>query len=292
MRPEDLWIGNSAGFAKHNTQAELLARLPITHPVLGGFTWSARAGNAGEVYGEDDTGGRLNRLGLPNPGLSNNADELRAMVTLLSNAGMHVSINFAGFTAGEYADCADTVYCAGADEGEVNFGCPNTEAVVPSFYPALIWKNMIAIGDRTPPDFPLAVKLSPYSDPRLLEQVADCLNQLTRTGSWQKRELRVVLSNTFPNAYAFKPGTLEPLLSGDGFGGFSGNGYQPIVLGQVKRFRELLDPRIGITAAGDIEWSLDVLRYAECGADRFQVGNAFMWHEDGRVFERILAALS
>lgn len=292
MQADHIKIGNSAGFAKHMKEAELLAKLPITHAILGSFTVEPRDGNSGEVYGENDRGGRLNCLGMPNPGLTPENLELPAMVQTLQNAEKHVSVSIAGFCPDDYANAAHKVCGMGADEAEINLGCPNADHAIFSFDLKEMRIALNKIGMQTPSNFPLSLKLSPYSNPEELKNVAKLLNELSGYGYWQDRPLRVVCSNTFPNAYAFKPGTLEPLLSGSGYGGYSGPGYKAIALGQVKQFRELLKPHIGITGVGDIQNAQDVKEFYAAGADRVQVGNAFMAHEDGRIFGEILAGLN
>lgn len=291
MRLEELDIGNAAGFAKHRQEAELLARLPITTAVLGAYTWEALPGNEGEVYAEADRGGRLNRLGMPNLGLNSENAELKEMVAILLTAEKQVAVNFAGFTADEYGKAARAVYSAGATIGEVNFGCPNINKDIVSFNQNVMGKCLMAIKDQTPSSFSLDLKLSPYSNPAELLRIAVFINVVS-LDMFADRKIRVVCSNTYPNAYAFKPGTTKPLLSGTGYGGYSGPGYKPIVLGQVKQFREHLRPEIEIVAVGDIQSAQDIYEYAAVGATGFQIGNAFFWNEDGHVFQEILTELA
>lgn len=281
---------NSAGYAKTLAHAELLAKLPIKYALLGVFTWKQRDGQSGDVYGQTDRGGRLNALGMPNVGLKHGKDQLRAMIDVLHKADKIVIVNTAAETPADFAAAVRVAYEAGADIVEVNIACPNTEASIIAYDIGLTRAVLGKVHTALPVDFPLMVKVAVYH-PRELKLMAETLNFFARHVSWSQRDLCVVCSNTWPNAYAFKPGTLEPLLSNSGYGGLSGPGYKPIVLGQVKQFRELLDERVSIWAAGDIQNGQDVREYAHLGASGFQVGNAFMWEQDGRVFERIIADL-
>lgn len=281
-----LRLSNSAGYAKTLAHAKRLAKLPITHAVIGAFTWKQRDGNSGDVYAETDRGGRLNALGMPNVGLEHDLEHLKAMIDVLHTAGKIVIVNIAAQTPADFASAARVAYEAGADIVEVNIACPNTETAIIAYDMHETRLVLDAVHAAVPAEFAILIKLAPYN-PTEIVWVADVLNYYAKLSSWRNRSVGVVCSNTWPNAYAFKPGTLEPLLSNSGYGGYSGPGYKPIVLGQVKQFKAKLDPRMEIWAAGDIQNAQDIREYAHLGATGFQVGNAFMWGEDGRVFERI-----
>lgn len=280
-------FGVAAGWCKTPHHVGQIAKTPITHIFAGSVVTQRRDGNPGDVLGKNDRGGGLNSLGMPYE-----PQELRDLVTAAHDAGKQIIINVAGFSPEEYGELANAAYEAGSDGVELNFGCPNVrdggqQKPIMSFDEHSLQASFSQVDLMTPSTFPVFSKLSPYSNPNELIRVANLISDIATTGNWNDRPMWVTTSNTFANAYAFRPGTTNPLLTA-GYGGFSGPGYKPIALGQVRQFSEHLFDCVGIVGVGDIQTGQDILEYQTCGASMFQIGSAFMHDEDFRVFERVL----
>lgn len=123
------------------------------------------------------------------------------------------------------------------------------------------------------------VKLSPYSDPVLLAEVADAL---------EDKEVTIVTCNTFANAWMFREEDNRPAIEfGKHLGGYGGVGMKPIALGQVAQFREHL-PNHHIIGVSGIETGRDMWDYLQVGANEIQVGSAYYFTENPRIFSDIL----
>ncbi len=130
-------------------------------------------------------------------------------------------------------------------------------------------------------DANILVKLSPFSNPADLSEVASVLGE-------SKLVKAVVTCNTFPNAFAID-GDGDPWISpGGGLAGMAGPALKPIGMGQVKQFRAQLPERIQIVGVGGIRSGQDVLDYLRAGADAVAIATSLV-EEGPAVFSRILS---
>lgn len=264
-------VSNAAGTVKHFDQARRLARAPVAEVVIGSYTIEACDGNAGNVYASRD-GVVLNALGLPNPGLPH----LRYYADDFASLNKPVVVSIAGFTVAEYKRLASE--CHWAHAIEVNFGCPNVwdsgvQHRIGSFEPQYVFKVLTVVrdalsGSRTK----VRVKLSPFSDPLLLADVADVVSDVGIEA--------IVASNTFPN------GWLPDALS-VAYGGVSGAAMKAIVLGQVRQFVALGHR---VIAAGGVRSGADLADYEAACASGVQVASRYLdGGEDPGVFADLIA---
>jgi dihydroorotate dehydrogenase (fumarate) len=174
---------------------------------------------------------------------------------------------------------------AGVDLIEVNLGCPNVwegskQKQIASFNPDLVGKILSWIEQEVGRNALVAVKISPFSDPSALAELADRL-------TWHPVVKVVTTTNTFPNAFAFAgKDRARPLIS-VGLAGLAGPAMKPIGLGQVKQLRALLPEHIQIMGVGGIVTGDDVHDYLAAGATCTQIATTFL-QQGPRVFSRIL----
>lgn len=118
----------------------------------------------------------------------------------------------------------------------------------------------------------LRVKLPPYSDFVLLQEVAQLIGGL----GGDCCRVTVVTSNTFPIGflYQWQNNKLSPALTyGEGYGGLSGEGFRGFALGQVRQFRKHLSDSHSIIGVGGISIGRDILEFLDSGANEVQVGS-------------------
>lgn len=201
----------------------------------------------------------LNSFGMPNRGMDYYQKILPSMVDVIHKAKKKAVLNIAGFQVSDYEKLAELSRLV--DLLELNLGCPNVKdkgshQEIISFNPELIDQIIKAVQKvaRTP----LMVKVSPYSNPGQLEQVALILRQ--------NKVAAVVTSNTFPNG-VFTGTTIK---GAAGHAGISGKALMPIAIGQVSQFRRLLPRSIAVIGVGGVETKQDTRAYFEAGADMVQ----------------------
>jgi dihydroorotate dehydrogenase (fumarate) len=283
-------ITNAAGDCKTLEQVQELARAPLDAVTLGSILHQNRPGNEGETFwlcDEPKAEGSwaLNSRGLPCPGkfYYDGERKLGAMWNALNDTGKQFRISIAGFSPEDYEKTA--AMAAGlADELEINLGCPNVwgeggQKPIASFDLDLT-KEIVNRVHRLRPLLPLAVKLSPYSDPLMLARMAELIKTLPVQA--------VVTCNTFPNALAFRKNGKQAISVGAGLAGLSGPALKPIALGQVRQFRDLLPSEIKVVGVGGIRSGQDVLDFVRAGADSVQVGTHWM-HYGAKVFGEIMS---
>jgi dihydroorotate dehydrogenase len=259
-------ISNAAGTVKLIEQAQRVARAPVAEVVIGSYTIDPRDGNGGKVY-ESRAGIVLNALGLPNPSAMYACEHRDEFLAL----GKPVVVSIAGFQVQEFAVLTSMFDWAQAIE--VNLGCPNVwddgeQKRIGSFDPAYVRAVLREVEGFAK----VRVKLSPYSDPVLLAEVAGVVDDFEVEA--------VVASNTFPN------GWLPDALSVS-YGGVSGSVMKAIVLGQVRQFVALGHR---VIAAGGVRAGADLADYEAAGAIGVQVASRYLdGGEDPGVFADLLA---
>ncbi|KQC38554.1 dihydroorotate oxidase [Frankia sp. ACN1ag] len=290
-------VMNAAGTCKSVRDVDVFARSAVAAIVVGSITRQPRTGNAGNVYWP----GRvysINALGLPNRGLDYYGAHLPGMVERAHEAGKPLIVSVAGFDVGEYRELAEVVAQAGVDLIELNLACPNVwdggaQKRIACFDPGQTAAICTAVGDallaRAGGDpagrVPYGVKISPFSDPAALAELAAVLAELAGRPGGPRF---VTAVNTFPNALVIDADH-RPVVDVE-LAGMSGLALKPVGLGQVRQLRRLLPDTVDIVGVGGVGEGRDVAEYLQAGAAAVQAATAF-WNrgEDPSVFGSILA---
>ncbi|MDO8689551.1 MAG: hypothetical protein Q7R39_06000, partial [Dehalococcoidia bacterium] len=254
----------------------------------------------------------LNSLGMPNPGAAYYEKHLPAMAALAHDADKPLLVSVAGFTPHEYGELAAVAFDGGADAVELNLGCPNVWQVeqqkpifdfdpstsgvtypagatterqkpIACFDPPLVAEILRCVESRVGSEARVAVKISPFSDPFALGEVAGVIAHY----EWVKA---VTTTNTFPNAFAYDDAGQPMISPGGGLAGLGGPALKPIGLGQVRQLRSLLPERIQIIGVGGVSHGRDVREYLRAGAAAVQIATAYLERYE-RVFSTLLAEL-
>jgi dihydroorotate dehydrogenase (fumarate) len=237
-------------------------------------------GNTGKVMWPEtlelflEAGGGLNSYGMPNMGFAKAAEQIWRI-----ESDQPLIVNIAGFSVDGYVAGVKIFSAINSVAAiELNFGCPNTQGEHPdimSFNPGVIRKifeTIIADGLTTKPIWP---KFSPYSNPAELKRMAKIVNEFK-----DHLQLAVVTCNTFANAYAGE-GKIGP---NDGMAGLSGPAMKMIALGQVRQFRQHLDPSIDVIGVGGITTGDDIMDFLDAGASAVQITSLAHWAGDPPSF--------
>jgi dihydroorotate dehydrogenase (fumarate) len=273
---------NAAGTCKTVEHLEHFVRSAVSAVVLGPATPLAREINPGNVYWQGQYYS-LNSLGMPNGGEPYYEEFLPRMLELAAGANKPLIFQIAGFSPEDYVRLARLAERLGVKYIELNFGCPNVwdggrQKGIVSFDLEAI--RLIFETVREAFSGVIGLKLSPYSDPQFLTQVAELVKRL-KVGY-------IALSNTFPNAMVLdRQG--RPVIS-VGFGGLSGSAMKPIALGQVLQFAAVLKDDVDIVGVGGIAGGEDIVDYLNAGAVAVQASTPY-WNknEDPGVYGDIVA---
>lgn len=283
---------NAAGTCKSLEEVQALARSATAAIVVGSITMEPRTGNTGDVYWAGPLYS-LNSLGLPNRGMPYYQDALPKMDDVAHDAGKPLVVSVAGFSPEEYADLADFAFRGGADLVELNLGCPNVwqggaQKRIACFDWALVAEIFGRVEEEVGADAKVSVKISPFSDPFALAEVAQVI-------SASKLVKAVTTVNAFPNAFAYKGygkgyESRPAIMPGGGLAGLAGPALKPIGLGQVRQLRQLLPPHIQIIGVGGITHGQDIREYLESGAVATQVATTYLERHE-QVFSSLIAEL-
>ncbi|MBI1960761.1 MAG: tRNA-dihydrouridine synthase [Candidatus Liptonbacteria bacterium] len=276
---------NAAGICKTLYDVRKLCRSATAAIMVGSMTMEGREVNIGNVYWTGPAFS-LNSLGLPNGGAEYYREHLPAMIDIAhmeEHKPLFVSI--AGFSPEEYAELAEIALNAGADGTELNLGCPNVwrdgiQKRIACFDPLLVAEILKRVEERVGKDARIFVKISPFSDPFALAEIAHVIGEAEIVKA-------VTAVNTFPNAFAFDESGKPRITPAGGLAGLAGPAMKPIGLGQVRQLRALLPERIQIIGVGGISDWADAQEYCRAGADAVQIGTAFL-NEGPRIFGRLL----
>jgi len=285
-----------AGIAKYIEGSEglegFLSSANASLLIGGSFTVSRRTGNPGEVcWSSADGGVTVNRMGLPNQGITELTERLSRVIPVARQKQRLVGISVAASCgpecdlslARQYEVLAKAAFEAGADLVELNLSCPNTESDVIAFNLAdirVILEHLEETLDGTKHN--VCMKVSPYSQSRLIRDVA----QLANASSVIKG---VSAINTFPNALYLENGS-PVITSNDGLAGLSGPCLFPIALGQVAQWRRHLAPEKYILGGGGVTTVQNVLDMRKAGADAVFLVSAVLTHKP-RIFGELLDGL-
>lgn len=250
----------ACSIAKTIDDVKALSHTKIGAILVGSITLEPRKGNSGVTWLSDDSYS-INSFGMPNQGAEFYQKHLPEMIHIAHKADKIFVLSVAGFTVEEYVQLAMLASEAKVDLLEINLGCPNIstqgkQKPIFAFDLQTIQQIIEKVSSITA--IPLLVKLSPYSNPTQLKEVAAVIAS--------SKASAIVTSNTFPNgAMSALDTTTNTKLAGIG-----GKALFPIALGQVQQFRKLLPKRIKIIGVGGIETKEDAQRYFDAGADAVQ----------------------
>lgn len=239
--------------------------------VIGSITRFKRSGNQGECLQYETNGVTVNTWGMPNDGVD-------AMPASPPHDNLIVSI--AGETIEEYIDLYNRRWSWGLGV-ELNFGCPNTGSgnrifsFVPDAMAEVLDHIHNRVSNRSLQDRRqlVGVKVSPYSDPYDLAEVARMFCQFPTIDY-------VATCNTFPNGRAYDPTTGKLAIrnpSTSDMGGVGGRALTEISLGQFKQFRKIFDSAdspIELVRCGGIFDGIDLWVSEKDGCDGVQVVSA------------------
>lgn len=254
--------------------------LKVAPVVSGSYTPERRPGNTGTnlFYPETesdflDKGYGLNSFGMPNVGFDKIIDEI-----IGKEFENPLTISVAAFSVEDYIyGLMRFNYVSSVSGIEFNFGCPNTEhGKIMSF--DLKGIEDILSGIKLLDKKEISVKLSPYSDPGMLKEVAQVISKYSHYVN------SVVTCNTFPNAFAGK----NRITPNDGLAGLSGTALKHISLGQVVQFRKHLPDKINVVGIGGITTGNDIVDSLEAGAKSVQLTSMPFWLGDpGKFWPRL-----
>jgi dihydroorotate dehydrogenase (fumarate) len=246
-------------------------------------------GNAQPVFLEIGTNASVNCLGMPNLGYSyyrdlyleyklrgityiisidaSNSEQLLEMLqdydTYLSNLKRELRIS---------AKCLEYV--------EINVSCPSTTCPRIIAYDILAFARLLeTIKSLDLANIVIGIKLAPYIDKVLLEQIANIIIQYSTSA----RIKYIVCSNSIPNGMVIDNATGQPKLSAK-TGGISGTINKLISISNVYQFNQIFSQifksstDIKIIGCGGIENADDVNEYLQAGAYGVQIGRTLYLH--------------
>ena len=215
------------------------------------------------------TGGLINAMGLPNPGIDEYADEI-VHAKIVVQAPLIVSVF--GYSADEYALVAGKAAEAGADAVELNVSCPHVKQTGSEIgqNPVLLKKVVSKV--KATVRKPVIVKLSPN-----VTSIAETANAAVKAGADALTAINTV------KALAIDAETALPILS-NVRGGLSGPAIKPIALRSVyDLYEQVKTPIIG--CGGITTWQ-DAVEFFLAGASAVQIGTAVALR-DPNVFQAI-----
>ncbi len=285
-----LQLMNAAGWCKSLDEVRRLARTPVSEITVGSITTETRPGNSGATFWHpDDESYALNSLGLPNQGLEAYLNMLPEMRSIAEDNGKRLRVSIAAFNPNEYRTMAVAVapFC---DTVELNLGCPNVwgrsgQKPIACFNITLLEEilDRFVTFDRES-EARIAVKVSPYSDPLLLQSVAKVIKDSDAVNE-------IVTCNTFPNAFAYDVEGRPAITAGDGLAGMSGRALKAIALGQASQFRNMMSWNdYSIVGVGGVTQAEDIIDFMRAGVWKIQIGTHYFLNGP-RVFSNLLEEL-
>lgn len=215
------------------------------------------------------SGGYLNAMGLPNPGIDAFEAELRHVV----KGGATCAGSVFGATEEEFAQLTSRMDRAGAHAIELNVSCPHAKGYGTDIgcNPQLL--KSVTESARAGTRKPLWVKLAPN-----VADIAEMARVAVDAGADG-----VVCINTL-KAIAIDVETRVPRL-GNKVGGFSGPGLKPIAMRAVWDVATTM-PDVPVVAVGGASNAADVIEFLMAGASAVQLGSVLI-DQDVEAFTTI-----
>jgi len=201
--------------------------------------------------------GLLNAIGLPNPGVSSFANEIRQAKREGCNP---IIVSVYGFSPEEYAEVAKISAEAGADALELNLSCPHVLKTG-----AEIGQNPKLVADvvkkvKSVVRKPIFVKLTPN-----VADITEIARATVNAGADAITAINAI------KAMAIDANTMRPILSNK-VGGLSGLAIKPIALRCVYEIYEELN--VPVVGCGGITTWRDAVEFMLAGATAIQIGTA------------------
>lgn len=237
-------------------------------------TMSSRAGNP-QPWIVDTPSGRLNSVGLSNPGIEKVLSDFLPAIHNKYGSGFPVMVSIAGETVQEYVELARLLtrvdYVTAL---EINLSCPNVDRGGIAFGVDAQLASEVISAIRLATTLPIYAKLSPnVSD---IKPIAKAVAQAGADG--------IVLINTVMGMSLDLEKRRPHLIRG--VGGMSGRAVHPIAVRFVYEAAQTVDiPIIGVGGINTIEDALELLM---AGASAVQVGEALA-HEPNTMLNIINA---
>ena len=206
------------------------------------------------------TGGLLNAMGLPNPGIESMLEEIK----IAKNAGAKVIGSIFGEKSEDFSALATMMEEAGVDAVELNLSCPMVKEIwILGHDPKLTKNSVKKVKDSVA--IPVFAKLPGNTH---ISNLLDVVKSAERAGADG-----ITLANTFP-ALTLDVDVSKPIL-GHKVGGLSGPAIKPITLRLV--YEAHVAVKIPIIGCGGISSANDAIEYLLAGASAVQVGTGIMY---------------
>ncbi len=218
-------------------------------------------------------GGYLNALGIPNPGM----EEMREEVRAVSEAGVPVIASVFGFDSQEFAEAASMGEEGGAIAVELNLSCPHVEEVGVEIgqRPGMVAEVTRAVKKKV--RVPVIVKLTPN---------VTSIQEIAKASEGAGADAITAINTALGMAIDVDAGI--PILGGK-VGGLSGPALHSIAVRTVYQVREAVKiPIIGVGGITDWKGAVEMMM---AGASAIQVGPAVMYR-GVEVFREITTGVS
>ncbi len=248
-------VGLAAGYDKNCEVLDSLLRLGFGYAVGGTVLPEPRQGNPRpRLMRLPKQRSLINALGFPSKGMAAAKEGLERLGRAESGTSKPVVVSLAALDMDAFLGCHAALE-PHADATELNISSPNTQGIrlfqEPDTFAELIDRINVARAK------PLFIKLPPYADAEVQEQVFS-LVRIAR----EKGVDGITVSNTRP---------VEAPQLAMGRGGLSGQSLLEDTLRMVKEVRAEVGRAISINACGGISTAEDTLRTLRTGADTVQL---------------------
>ena len=204
-------------------------------------------------------GGFLNALGIPNPGM----EEMREEVRAVAKAGIPVIASVFGFDAQEFAEAASRGEQGGAIAVELNVSCPHVKEVGVEIgqRPGMVAEVTRAVKRNV--RVPVIVKLTPN---------VTSIQEIAKAAEGAGADAITAINTALGMGIDVDAGM--PILGGK-VGGLSGPALHSIAVRTVYQVREVVKiPIIGVGGITDWKGAVEMMM---AGASAIQVGTAVMY---------------
>ena len=247
---------------------------------LKSATMEQREGNPNPKYvvkSDLIPGCTLNSMGLPNEGI---VKTLEFVKELKEYSNKPIIVSLSGLSLDENLRMLEMVQSQNlADLIELNLSCPNIpNKPMVGYDPEQVNNTLKQVRDIGG-NIKLGVKLPPYTDLPIFDQISELLLQYQVS--------YITCCNTLGNCLVINPDTETTLIKPkNGLGGLAGDYIKPLALGNVWNFYQRLQGKVQIVGVGGIRTGTDAFEFLLAGADAVQIGTT--WAQEGiGAFERI-----
>ncbi len=218
-------------------------------------------------------GGYLNALGIPNPGMEEMKEEVRAV----SKADVLVIASVFGFDPEEFAEAASRGEKGGAVAIELNVSCPHVKEVGVEIgqRPTMVAEVTRAVKKEV--SLPVFVKLTPN---------VTSIVEVAKAAEGAGADAITAINTALGMAIDVDAGS--PILGGV-FGGLSGPALHSLAIRAVFQIRDTVKvPIIGVGGVSDWRGAVEMMM---AGASAVQIGTAVLY-KGVEVFNEVTAGLS